>query len=44
MKLFHTIAEGLLYLVQKKWSTYVDLESDTTGGNSEAGITIFVSH
>jgi hypothetical protein len=44
MKFFHAIAEGLLYLVHKKWSTYMDLESDTTGGNSEAGITNFISH
>jgi hypothetical protein len=44
MKLFHAIAEDLLYLVHKKWSTYVDLESDTTGRNSEAGITTFISH
>jgi hypothetical protein len=43
MKFFHAIAEDLLYLVHKKWSTYVDLQSDTTGENFEAGITNFIS-
>jgi hypothetical protein len=44
MKFFHTIAEDLLYLVHKKWSYYVDLESNTTGRNSEARVTNFLSH
>jgi hypothetical protein len=44
MKFFHGIAEDLLYLVHKKLSPYVDSESDTTGGNSEARIANFISH
>ena len=42
MKFLHTIAEVLLYLMHKKWSTYVYLESDTTSGNFKVGITKFI--
>jgi len=42
MKFLHTIAEVFLYLMHKKWRTYVYLESDTTGGNFEIGITKFI--
>ena len=42
MKLLHTIAEVLLYLMHKKWSTYVHLESDTTSANFKVGITKFI--
>jgi hypothetical protein len=37
-KLLHTIAEGFLYLMHKKWKSYVYLVPDTTTGNFEAGI------
>ena len=39
MKFLHTIAEVLLYLMHKKWSTYMYLESDTTSGNFNVRIT-----
>jgi hypothetical protein len=42
MKLLHTIADGFLYLMHKKWKSYV-LEPDTTVGNFEAGILKFVA-
>ena len=42
MKFLHTIAEVLPYLVHKKWSTYVYLESDTTSVNFKVGIMKFI--
>ena len=42
MKFLHTIAEVLLYIMHKKWSTYVYLESDTTSGNFKVGIMKFI--
>jgi len=42
MKFLHTVAEVLLYLIRKKWSTYVYLRSDTTSGNFKVGITKFI--
>jgi len=41
MKFLHTIAEVFLYLMHKKWNTYVYLESDTISGNFEVGITTY---
>jgi hypothetical protein len=37
-KYLHAIAEGFLYLMHKKWNSYVYLEPDTTIGNFEARI------
>jgi len=42
MKFLHTIADVFLYLMHKKWNTYVYLESDTTIGNFEAAIMKFI--
>jgi len=42
MKFLHTIAEVFLYLMHKKWSPCVYLESDTTSGNFEIRIPIFI--
>jgi len=42
MNFLHTIAEVLLYLMHKKWSTYVYLESDTTSGNFKVEIMKFI--
>jgi hypothetical protein len=41
-KFLHTIAEDFLYLMHKKWKSYMYLERDTTIGNFEAGISKFV--
>jgi len=42
MKFLHTIAEVFLFLMHKKWNSYLYFESDTTSANFEAGITKFV--
>jgi hypothetical protein len=42
MKILHTIAEDFLYLMHKKWKSYMYLECDTTIGNFEAGILKYV--
>jgi len=42
MKFLHTIADVFLYLMHKKWNTYVYLESDTTVENFEARIMKFI--
>jgi hypothetical protein len=42
MKFLHTIAEGFLYLMNKKWNSYMYLEPGTTVGKFEAGILKFV--
>jgi len=42
MKFLHAIAEVCLYLMHKKWNTYVYLEPDTTLGNFEVRITTFI--
>jgi hypothetical protein len=41
-KFLHTIAEGFLYLMYKKWNSYVYLKPNTTIGNFEAGLSNFV--
>jgi len=41
-KILHAIADVFLYLTHKKRNNYVYLESDTTAGNFEAGITKFI--
>jgi len=33
MKFLHTTADVFLYVMHKKWNTYVYLESDIVGGN-----------
>jgi hypothetical protein len=42
IKFLHTIEEGFLNLMYKKWKSYVYLEPDTTIGNFEARISKFV--
>ena len=42
MKVLLATAEVFLYLMHKKWNSYLYLESETTSGNSEAGITKFI--
>jgi hypothetical protein len=44
MKFLHAIAEVCLYLIHKKWNSYVYLEPDTTIGNFEVRITTFIVH
>jgi hypothetical protein len=41
-KFLHTKAEGFLYLMDKKWKSYVYVDRDPTIGNFEAGILKFV--
>ena len=41
-KFLYTIAEVCLYLMHKKWNSYVYLEPDTTIGNFEVRITTFI--
>jgi len=40
--LLHIIAEVFLYLMHKKWNTYVYLKSDNTSGNFKARIMKFI--
>jgi len=42
MEVLHTTAEIFLYLMHKKWNSYLYLESGTTSRNFEAGITKFI--
>jgi len=42
MKILYTIANVFLYLIHKKWNTYVYFESDTTIGNFETRIAKFI--
>jgi hypothetical protein len=41
-KFLHAIAEVCLYLMHKKWNSYMYLEPDTTIGNFEVRITTFI--
>jgi len=41
-KFLHAIAEVCLYLMHKKWNSYIYLEPDTTIGNFEVRITTFI--
>jgi hypothetical protein len=42
MTFLHTVGEVSLYLMHKKWKSYVYLEPDITTGNFEAEISKFV--
>jgi hypothetical protein len=41
-KFLHAIAEVCLYLIHRKWNSYVYLEPDTTIGNFEVRIATFI--
>jgi len=41
-KFLHTIAEDFLYIMHKKWKRYVYLETNTTAGKFEVGISKYV--
>ena len=41
-KFLHAVAEVCLYLMHKKWNSYMYLEPDTTNGNFEFKIMTFI--